>query len=367
MPRIQLFIGLLFLISVPFPVLAQSHTPPDHGTTQAEMERLVVFEGFLRPVCGICQAAAPQIDRLAEEYADQPVVFLEQSVDWPVGNRYNRWWAAYDEGTSVKLPLVMVDSGYQYSYGYEDFYTVYKAMVDNALANPPQADIAAYMKRSGDTMTFRILITNHSGQDLNATNAATVHALVYEEGGDLGETQRFVRAAESTSLGGETALSDGESGTFSMTTASLVDVDWPNLHGAALVDYRPAGSSGPYHALQAAVAAPLEIAPEAMTFMVDAAATTVLSRPVTLRAPEMLTWTLTCEEDWVAIGTATGVTSDAPALSVDPDRLVFGWQEAVATLDLLEAGIPVWTHTVSLRAYYGDVHTIHLPLVIRME
>lgn len=161
--RRMAFIALLVVFGLHVPVLAQSYTPPESGNAHTASERFVVFEGFLRATCGICQAAAPQIDQLAEDYAGQPVVFLEQNVDATSGQRYGRWWAAYDAGGSVTLPLVMVDSGYRYSHGYEDFYTVYGDMVDSALANPPEADVTAYMQRTGDAVTFRILVTNHSG------------------------------------------------------------------------------------------------------------------------------------------------------------------------------------------------------------
>ena len=50
------------------------------------------------------------VDQLAEEYAGDPVVFIEYDVDNPPGNRVSRWWAAWGSGGSVYLPLIMVDS-----------------------------------------------------------------------------------------------------------------------------------------------------------------------------------------------------------------------------------------------------------------
>jgi hypothetical protein len=97
------------------------------------------------------------VDQLANEYtaADQSVIFLEQNVDQSLGDRADRWWAAHGGG-SVSLPLVMVDSGQQFSNGYlsSSAHDTYKAMVDTALARPPQAEIMASSRRLADRVYF---------------------------------------------------------------------------------------------------------------------------------------------------------------------------------------------------------------------
>jgi hypothetical protein len=240
-------------------------------------------------------------------------------------------------------------------------------MVDAALSRPPQADVTAYMKRDGDTMAFSVLVTNRSGQELGYHNAATVHALLYEEGGDRGKTRRFVIAAPYAALGGDTALPDGATGTFSMTIGSLVDVDWHNIHGVALVDYRPAGSSGPYNALQAAVAYPLGIAPETMSFWVEPLATTVEPQQIDLDAPDHLTWTLTRSADWVTLGATSGSMTQMPELSVDPAQLAAGRQDTAVTLSFLDAGRIVWTQEIPVTAYYGTLHQVRIPLAMKVQ
>lgn len=166
-------------------------------------------------------------------------------------------------------------------------------------------------------------------------------------------------------MGGAAALQDGASGTYTLTTGSIVDVDWRNLHGVALVDYRPGGSTGPFHALQAAAVAPLAVAPEAMTFMVDPAMPTVTAQQIRLTAPDHLTWTLACDADWVTLAATQGLATESPALSVDPAQLESGWQDAVATLKLFDVGTDVWMHTVSMNAYYGSVNRVYLPMLTR--
>ncbi|MCP4541149.1 MAG: hypothetical protein GY832_28785, partial [Chloroflexi bacterium] len=183
------------------------------------------------------------MDQLANDYAGQPVVFVEQNVDSPLGDRSGRWWVAYGGGGSVGLPLVMADSGHQFSNGYEDFYTVYQAMVDTELARPALAEIIAYSERVGDTLHFEVQLTNLSGVSLsNASNRATVHAIVYEDD-DEGVTSRIVRAAVSTAI--DSALAHGKTMTFTLET-TLSGVDWEKIHPLVLADYRPGGTSGAY-------------------------------------------------------------------------------------------------------------------------
>ena len=203
-------------------------------------------------------ATGPVVDQLANEYAaaGQPVVFLEQNVDAPLGNRIGRWWAAHGPG-SVSLPLVMVDSGQQISNGYlgSGAHDTYEAMVDAELARPPLALLAALGWRLGNRMHFDVTLTNLSGVTLSSSNSATVHALVYEEHTPVDPnvdhiTGRIVRAAVSTGV--SPALAHGATAVFTLETAELSNVvDWTKVHAIVLVDYRPAGSSGAYDMLQA--------------------------------------------------------------------------------------------------------------------
>src|SRR5512136_2137378 len=94
-------------------------------------------------------AAGSAINQLAIDYANLPVVFLEEDVDNPPYDRYGRWWDAYG-GSSAALPMIMVDSGHQISNGPLDYYNAYKAMVDSELRRPAEARIEAYFRRVGD-------------------------------------------------------------------------------------------------------------------------------------------------------------------------------------------------------------------------
>jgi len=186
------------------------------------------------------------VDQLARDFADQPVVFLEHPVDTAQGDRISRWWAAYAGGGSVLLPLVMVDSGYRHSYGSVAFSSAYRAMVEDALARPPEARLEVARQRVGSAYRFDVQVTNLSPVTLGSGNQAALHAIVYEET-HVGDTDRFVRGVTSISI---PSLPSGTAADYSMTVA-LGSVNWNRLHSVVLVDYRPGGSTGPYDMLAA--------------------------------------------------------------------------------------------------------------------
>jgi hypothetical protein len=172
-------------------------------------------------------------------------------VDGAPWSRNSRFWAAHGGG-SVYLPEIIVDSGHQYTNGPEDYYNVYKGMVDAELARPAQAAIDAVWRRDGDRVRFRVRLTNLSEAILSdSLNGAMVHAVVYEDA-HIADTDRYARAVAYSRV--DEDLAPGAAAEFTLETADLVGVNWANLHFLVLADYRPAGATGPYDMLQAAVA-----------------------------------------------------------------------------------------------------------------
>ncbi len=155
-------------------------------------------------------------------------------------------------GSSVTLPMIMVDSGHQISYGYLDFHTVYQGMVDAALARPPQAEVSGTLLRDGSQVHASITVTNRSGVTLSAANSAAVHLIVYENN-KVALTHRYVRAAVRMDIA---SLENNASATYALESAALSGVDWAKLHFIALADYRPGGTAGAYDTLQAAELVP---------------------------------------------------------------------------------------------------------------
>ena len=87
----------------------------------------------------------------------------------PIGQRYNRWWAAYGAGGSVYLPLVMADSGHQYGSGPVSYYSVYRGYLDAELARPAGAELSARATRIGNHYMVSVDVTNRSGVTLSST------------------------------------------------------------------------------------------------------------------------------------------------------------------------------------------------------
>lgn len=258
----------------------------------------------------------------------------------------------------------MVDSGNQITHGYEDFYNVYKAMVDIALARPAQADITATWQRVGDKVRFDVRLTNLSLVTLSSSsNSATVHAIVYEDA-HVADTDRFVRATVSTDI--TSSLAPGATASFVLETADLSGVNWDKLHFIVLADYRPGGASGAYDMLQAAVALPpLTVQPDKITFMVDPADPLGQSASVTLQGPESENWMATTYTSWLTVTPSSGSMATHPTISVITNTISAGWQQGYITFTVAGGGGLPLADQVLVNAYYGSVKRVYLPVVLR--
>jgi hypothetical protein len=178
-------------------------------------------------------------------------------VDSPLGERYSRFWAAYNASAAASaplglasLPLVMIDSGHWFSTGYVSFYSVYKDLIEEARARPAGAELQVRAIRQGEAVSTTVTLTNRSQAVLqDASNSARLHLLVLETGDALGESGRIVRAA--THQGITSALAPGHSATYTLRSGSVAAGSWANCRAVVLVDYRPT-PTGAYDLLQAA-------------------------------------------------------------------------------------------------------------------
>ena len=99
--------------------------------------------------------------------------------------------------------------------------------------------------------------SNRSPATLSAAaNAATVHAIVWEDK-RVHVTSRTVRAAPFREIA--PPVGPGEVFATVLDTPVLTGVDWAKLHAVVLVDFRPAGATGAFDMLQAALASPPEL------------------------------------------------------------------------------------------------------------
>ena len=327
-------------------------------TTQAqEQARLVVFEAFTTESVG--EAAGEAIDRLAEEYANRSVVFLEQDYDNPIGNRRDVWYFAHDSTEPIELPLVMVDSGHEIRDGVVSYYSTYKSIVDKERAREPDAEIEAISYRTGDILHFDIELTNLCGTPLSSSNWATVHAIVYEQVRDPDRhTGRVVRAAAST--GFSTPLSHGATRSFALAV-TLNDVDWTKIRPLVFVDYRP-GGTGAYDMLQAAKApiTSFAVQPGALTFMVSQTDNIDRRIAMSLVGPDSLYWTSAENISWLTISPSSGPMTTRPVVSIVVNALSFGWQSAQISFTTDIGSVPV-----PVTVYYGIVRRLYLPIMLR--
>jgi hypothetical protein len=337
------------------------NTPPvNHNSPQ--QTQMVVFEAFMRQGCGLSRSAGEVIDGLIPEYAGQPVVFIEYDVDSPDPQfmaREQRWWDAYQIGGSVFLPLVMVDSGNQFSNNVDEA-DVYRDMIDTSLARHPQAEIKAYWQRVGDSVKFTIQVTNLSDVILSSSNDATVWGIVHEDA-HVANTDHYVQAVASDNVAN---LVPGASMTYTLQTTDLAGVDWSKLHYVALVDYRPNPDIRPHDTLQAVVAQPLfSVRPDILTLMVDPVDATLPEATASLSALGTLDWTAEMSDAWLTVTPTSGDTTVQPAISVVTSALAAGWQQGSITFTTT-SGDPV-SDTMQVKAFYGTVERVYLPCVMR--
>ena len=352
-----LLLPLLFLI------LSVSNSAA-HIETSSQ-NRLVVFEAFLRPACGLCQSAAPVIEQLAAEYAGQPVLFLEYNVDAAPSSRYGRWWAAHGGTGTVMLPLVMTGSGQQISNGSVPYYNTYKAMVEAERIRPPQAQLTAYYRRIGNRLQFDVRVTNLSNTVLSAwQNSATVHAVVYEEA-QIGLTGRYVRQAVDFPI--SNALAPGATAHFLLMTDEIDAIDWHKIQSVVMVDYRPT-IGGPYDMLQAVVPIPppeFAVRPNPIVFLIDDSTGQGNSMQLSFQGAAWYDWEVSTAAAWLTFLPTAGNLVNPPFASVTVSSLTHGWLEDSVQFTVTNNTAGSFNEVVPVRVYYGPLTYLYLPLAQR--
>jgi hypothetical protein len=294
------------------------------------------------------------VDQLAVEYADRLVLFLEDNVDTPLGRRRDRWWAGYGSGGSVYLPLVMASSGRRVSSGSVDFRTVYAGIVDGELLRPPQAEVEAFSARIGNVMRVYLRVVNLSPATLSAAaNAATAHAVVWEDR-KVHVTSRTVRAAPFCEISAPVA--PGEAFAAVLDTPALSGVDWGRLHAAAFVDYRPAGATGAFDMLQAALAVPpaLSVSPESISVTGAELAADGAVGAVALGGPHVLTWSAASDALWLTASPGGGAVPGTATVRVVREALPSGVSEGRLTFSASGQDGLAFTREVSVKVDAPD-------------
>jgi len=279
-------------------------------------------------------------------------VFIEQDVDAPVGNRIDRFWAAFSEQTAY-LPIVMLDSGHRIATGDfgAAFTTVYQSLVKSELARPPQAEIEAYARQVGTRMRVYARLRNTSGVTLSAENQAALNALVYEDK-HVGVTGRIMRAAPWLDIASE--IAPGGVLTATLDTSSLAGVDWNALHAVVTADYTP-GEAPAFDMLQSAVAQPagLTVSPATVQVGVDSGQLADRTVPVTLSGPYTLSWFAAADVPWLVLSPGAAAIATQPSLTVDAGRLAAGSQEGHVTFSATSQDGMAFTEFLTVTAVLG--------------
>lgn len=282
-----------------------------------------------------------------------------------MGDRIARFWAAHGYSTAY-YPLVITDSGHQFSEGAVDYHSVFKSMIDAELARPAGAAIEAYAMRRDDKLWVRLRLTNQSSVALSNANSAGVGVIVYEDA-HVGVTNRYVRSA--VAVGVPATLANGAFADFTLETPALTGVDWARLHAFVLADYIPGNPAGRYDMLQAALLTPVTFAavqPAGLSFLIDAAHPAPRSAPLTVPGSDFLTWTATTTAPWLSVTPGSGSPAAQPIVTVNPSALAPGQQQAKVTIALhTSSGLTLMTQEVPAQAYLGPVGRTYLPLVAR--
>ncbi len=289
------------------------------------------------------------VQRLAAEMSGPSVVFLSHTWDGS-GTREQRVFAA--NPPSPYFPIVLVSSGHAVFSGPTSPYATYRSMVEADLARPASGELEAWWERDGDDVVVWATLRNAGGVTLSqAANGAAFTAMVYEPIYEF-PFQDPVRGVAAVPL--SVPVDPGSTAQFEARVVGPPVSDWSNAAVVALVDYQPAGTTGPYDVVQAARAAParLEVQPADVLFIVPPGATAPAERPLALSGPPVLAWTATTDAPWLEVDPATGTLPAAPVVRLLTDRLPGGNVDATVTVEANGAGMS-FSEAVPVRIVTG--------------
>jgi len=252
----------------------------------------------------------------------------------PANRVYLLTEAGGDHGQYV--PEAMVDSARLMEIGADsDTVNVYRDMINNSQARPPQADISATVTRSGNTVTFNATVTNNSPVTLSSANNAAIHGIVYEDYRQS-KTNFAGRGSARTVI---TSLAPGATADYVVTVGLTGVVDAANLNYILVVDYRTTTKltydTGVYDQLNAIrVELPFVVSPGTIAMNVKTADVTMPSEQVDITGIAGQTWTASVDKDFVLLSKTSGNVPDSFTVTLDKSKLTVGTQ--TATIDVVD-------------------------------
>ena len=269
------------------------------------------------------------------------------------GTREQRVYAAHPD--AAYFPIILVSSGHAVFTGPTSPYDSYRAMIAADLARPASGELEAWWRRDGDDVVVWATLRNLGTAALSqAANSAALTAMVYERTYEF-PFQNPVRGVTAVPL--TAAVAPGATAQLQARVVAPAVSNWSQADVVALVDDRPAGSTGAYDVVQAARVAPagLDATPAEIEVVVIPGASAPAERSLALSGPPVLTWTATTDAPWLEIEPATGALPAAPVVRVHTDQLPPGGV-ATGTVTVVGSGagmsftqtVPVGVNTARL-------------------
>lgn len=203
------------------------------------------------------------INQFAEDYSDQPVVFIDYRYSMADPPEYPtpefRWEIIRATEEEIGLTWAVVDSGRMYNRGaetIEEAEEAFSEMLESALARPAEAEIHALWERVGDSVNVIVTVKNTSTITLSLANNAAVHAIV-KEPNTVRPNHTTINPGIDSGRAKIESLAPGETGTFTITVPNLDPINWDNIQVVVLVDYQVEPGSH-YDQLQAQFASEIK-------------------------------------------------------------------------------------------------------------
>ncbi len=312
------------------------------------------------------------INQLAQEYSNQPVVFVDYHFSMAAPPDFlppqARWEVIQASEAGLGLTWAVVDSGRLHHRGAEttaEAYNAYTAMINDALAQPATAEIHSFWWKNGSTVKISATVTNNSAQTLSTANNAGVYGIVKEVGVQY-DTYTTLHPGLNAAKTAIPSLAPGETATFEITVPEINPSNWNKVQVIVLVDYQTAPDAA-YNQLQATIATPAILAqPNDFVHFLDDDAVEVPVFTTNISGDAGLTWLASSSETWLTFDRTTGSVGEALSLITDGNAMVPGWNTAVVTIN---DSTMVYSVDLTVRIYKASpgetINRIYLPSISR--
>ncbi len=318
-------------------------------------------------------SASLAVNRLAQDYAGKPVVFLEYNLTDVSATRMSHFQAVHAQGG--RMPFIMVDSGFLTCLGPQDFYGMYQSMLEAALAQPAGVELSVSWQVVNNQAQVTTTVKNTAGVSLGSGNSAHLHLIAYREqpletvSADCQYTGRYGVGAYEYPL----SLASGAQTTLTKTLPAFPSTPWEQARVLAVVDYQPA-RKGAFNSLQAAYGVRadkprLSLAPDTLALVVAPQQGDPAPRVLKTSGTSGLRWTAAVlgrgaagqTVPWLQLAPTQGVIGDSLQVRILSANLADGANQATIRLSSPENRFDACSVEVSVTRTNKPV--LHLPVI----